>query len=184
MCTYCYVAGVDTFPNLLWYLYLLWDSVLLFEFLWFYSAESIVAQDTTWARWWLCISIFSASFKELFHSYFVLLVFSQHVTGKLGWQAHQVLGCLWDTYIFSMEKGFFRQVKIKILPFGMGGWWLGAAKPGAHTCLCVLTGFGKGRSCPTFLGWACFCIPTYVQDFQPKEILKLFRTLSGANCSF
>lgn len=49
-----------------------------------------------------------------------------------------------------MEKGCFRQVKIKILPLGgelgLGGWWLGAAEPGAHMCLGVLTGFGKGRS--------------------------------------
>lgn len=72
----------------------------------------------------------------LFCALSVLTAVSQHVTGKLGWQAHRVLGCLWDTYVFSMEKGFFRQVKIKILPLGMGGWWLGAAKPGA-TLACV-----------------------------------------------
>lgn len=78
-----------------------------------------------------------------------------------------------------MEKGCFRQVKIKILPLGdelgMGGWWLGAADPGAHTCLGVLTGFGKGRSragLPYISGLALFlCVSTYVQDFQPKEIL-------------
>lgn len=39
-------------------------------------------------------------------------------------------------------------MKIKILPLGselgLGGWWLGAAEPGAHTCLGVLAGFGKG----------------------------------------
>lgn len=139
------------------------------------------------------ISIFFLqAFTELFHSYFVLLVVftavSQHATRKLGWQAHHVLGCLWDRSVFSMKKGCFRQVKIKILALSMGGLWLGAAEPGAHTCLGVLTGFGKGRSragLPYISGLPLFlCVPTYVQDFQPKEILKLLRTLSGANSNF
>lgn len=55
-------------------------------------------------------------------------------------------------------------------------------------CLGVLTGLGKGRSwagLPYVSGLALFlCVSTYVQDFQPKDILKLFRAVPGANSDF
>lgn len=47
---------------------------------------------------------------------------------------------------------------------------------------------GKVRAvqgCPRFFGLASFlCVSTYVQDFQPKEILEILRAASGANSNF
>lgn len=81
-----------------------------------------------------------------------------------------------------MEKRCFRPVKIKILPLedelGLGGWWLGAAEAGAHTCLGVLTGFGKGRSragLPYISGLALFlCVSTLCPRLSAKRNLETF----------
>lgn len=51
-----------------------------------------------------------------------------------------------------------------------------------------LPGFGRGKGSagvPQVSGLASYQhISTYVQDFQPKEILELFKAASGANSNF